>query len=208
MKIIKATGRITLLLIITLIGFTFAYGQKDTSNGVYVFKTYKDFVARQPIMVTDTLMTKGNDKSDKPTHLDHLVWGMQKGKWLFRFYQDTAYLVEDTSGLIIYSKSHTEEEAILNTVWVPIPAGKLFPYGFPMSMASFDDEQEKKYFFSKTLNGKIEALTEDNVIKAVHNPTFIKAVKKRFKWYNFFITDREDNGGPFLVNEVYNQTIK
>lgn len=202
--------KIVCLLCLSLCPFL-SYGQRDTSfinSRISVFKTYKDFVERQPIVAKDTLIANGAGKLNKPKSLNNVVWGMQNGKSLFRFYNDTAYLVEDTSGLIIYSTSHIEEEVSMNAVWIPIPIGKLFPYGFPMSISSFDDEQEKKYFFSKTLNGKIQELTEDNVIKAVNNPEFTKAVKKRFKWYNFFITDREDNGGPFLVNEVYNQTKK
>jgi len=153
-----------------------------------IFPTYKDFVLKKPIIVGDTLFL---NKGDSSLFKQRGIWGFENNTGLYRVFENKIFLIEDTSGLIVYSVDTLKNE--LNLFY-------FLTTGFPL-----DDRVERKnYFFSTFLNDKILELSLKNLELKIDNSLFIKKAKKRFRWYNYDFHERYKSG-QFMLNRLYNK---
>jgi hypothetical protein len=177
-------------------------------SAVKIYRSYDDYRNDRFIKANDTVIAGNMSMPNAPAELGNIVWGMWRGGKLFRLIGNTYYQVEDTTGLIIYVKTAIETDVVNHFTWVPIPIGKLFPYGFPLNTYNVEDVAKDTYYFSKGMNGKVMELETQNVIDAVKNPSFTAEAKKKFKWYKHEITGYDNKKEQYFVNVLYNRYVK
>lgn len=168
------------------------FAQNDSLVGkTRIFSTYKDFILKKPLILGDTLFLNNEDRS----LLNHRnIWGFENNSGLYRVFNNKIFLIEDTSGLVVYSVDTLKNE--LNLFY-------FLTTGFPLD----DKVKRKNFFFSTSLNNDILELSVKNIELKVDNPSFIKNAKRRFRWYNYDIHERYKSG-QFMVNSLYNRYTK
>jgi|SRR5690625_2068403 len=181
----------------------FINAQSETKTEIIkIFKSYDSYKGNDYFMCQD--FTNLNSE-DSLILTKESIWGMEIGGNLYRIFDNSIYLVEDTSGLIIYSLLKVESSVNYNTTWIPISLGADFPYGFPFGKYDVFDEAKKYYYFSLGFEGRLYELDKDILINIISNELFVEEVKKTFKAIKWDISDYDDITGQFRVNKIYNK---
>ena len=137
-------------------------------------------------MSVDTLLIK----NDTSLSLDNFFSVIADSNKLFRVFGNSIYLVEDPSGLIIYSIDSYKSDF------------NFFSFVFPEIPFVDYKVRAKEYYFSNSLTSDIAELNLSNIEKVVHKPQFLKRAKRKFRWYNYDIHERYKSG-QFMVNRLY-----
>jgi len=119
-------------------------------------------------------------------------WGVQDSNVVYRLFNDIYYKIEDTSGLIIYSRNSIKNE-ISFYFWV-------------ISDYPFIEESyiSKEYYFSLNYCDSICNLTIKNLELRVQCVDFIEKANRKFKWYKYDLNERFKSG-QFIVNKLFNE---